>query len=415
MGLSFVLSVLFARLLGVAGYGTYSYTMAWIHLLAVPALFGLDRLLIREVAAYRAREQWHLLKGLLQWSNRMVLPVSVVLAMIAAGIVWLFTDRMRFETSTALWTGLFILPLFSLIAVKQAAMQGLSRVVYALLPDMFVRPMILAVSLGCAYLILRDGLNVQLALGLNIGAATCALFFAIYLLRKMVPNIAKDVAPVYQRRLWVRSALPMMLISGMHVINHRIDEIMLGTIKNAEAVGLYSVANRGAQLILVIQAAVNVALGPAIAGLHASGKTGQLQQLMTKASRGVLVISMTVAFGLLLFGDAFLSIFGSEFVQGNRAFTILIFGCVINAAAGSVSLLLVMTGYERDAAKGIGFGVLLSIVLNAALIPKWGVEGAATATSIGMSARNIMMAVLVYTRLGIHSTALARIGSRREA
>lgn len=410
IGLSFIISVLFARLLGVTGFGTYSYTMAWMALLGVPALFGLDRLLIREVAVYRTRSEWHLVKGLLRWSNRTVLPISLGLVLLTAGVIWMLADRLGFETSTALWTGLVILPLFPLLDLKQAAMQGLNRVVFALLPDLFVRPLILAALLACTYLVFGRGVNAQWALGLNAAAVLAALLFATYLLRKMLPRAARNVAPAYQTRSWVRSALPMMLISGMHVINHRIDEIMLGVMKETAAVGIYTVANRGAQLILLVQTAVNVALGPTIAGLHAAGKIEQLQRLITQASRVVLVVSASIALGLVLFGNTFLLLFGAEFIHAYPTLGILIVGCVVNAAAGSVGLLLVMTGHERDAAKGIGFSVVLSVALNAALIPTWGVEGAATATSISMSARNILTACFVYKRLGIHSTALGRVG-----
>jgi O-antigen/teichoic acid export membrane protein len=267
--------------------------------------------------------------------------------------------------------------------------------------------------LGCTYLFFGRGLNAQWALGLNAAAVLVALLFATYLLRRMLPHAARDVAPAYQTSSWVRSALPMMLISGMHVINHRIDAIMLGAMKEPEAVGIYAAANRGAQLILLIQIAVNAALAPTIAGLHAAGKMERLQRLITRSSRGVLIVSTSIALGLIFFGDGFLLLFGAEFVQAYPTLGILIAGCVVNAAAGAVGLLLMMTGHERDAAKGIGIGVVLSVALNAVLVPKWGVEGAATATSISMMARNILMVLLVYRRLGIQSTALGRISLKR--
>jgi O-antigen/teichoic acid export membrane protein len=72
-----------------------------------------------------------------------------------------------------------------------------------------------------------------------------------------------------------------------------------------------------------------------------------------------------------------------------------------------------MTGHERDAAAALASGVLLSIVLNIAFIPLWGVEGVAIATSASMMSQNLLMALLAYSRTGIHSTALGRISFRR--
>jgi len=83
-GLSFVLAIILARTLGTEGFGTYSYAFAWTVLLGVPAILGMDQLLIREIAAYRVHSQWHLIRGLLRMANSLVLMVSVGLALIAA-------------------------------------------------------------------------------------------------------------------------------------------------------------------------------------------------------------------------------------------------------------------------------------------------------------------------------------------
>ena len=406
---SFVLSVLLARLLGVAGYGTYSYVAAWVALLEVPGVLGLDRLLVREVAVYRTRSEWHLVRGLLRWANRTAVSVSFVLVLLATGVIWTFVERLGFEMAIALSVGLLVLPVLTLVSLRQAAMQGLNRVVYALLPDFVVRPLSFVALLGCAYLLLETRLNPQWALGLNVLATAVAWLVGTYLLHKILPQAAQNTSLAYRTDAWMRSAFPMMLISGMNVINHRTDTLMLGTMTGAEAVGIYTVANRGAQLILLIQTAVNVALAPTIAGLHAAGKMHQLQLVITRYSRGVLAVSLSIALGLILFSDWFLSLFGSNFVQGQVTLRILAAGCVVNTAAGSVGLLLVMTGHERDAAVAVGAGVVLSVVLNGALIPIWGVEGAAIAASASMMAQNLFMVLLVHRRIGIHSTALGRI------
>jgi O-antigen/teichoic acid export membrane protein len=101
-------------------------------------------------------------------------------------------------------------------------------------------------------------------------------------------------------------------------------------------------------------------------------------------------------------------LFGSIFVQGHTALAILAAGCVVSNAAGLAAVMLVMTGHERDAALSIGTSIVLNLILNTALIPLWSVDGAATATSISMMVRNILMVVLVYKRVGIHFVPLRR-------
>src|SRR5579884_1166390 len=92
-GISFVSAILLARLLGPRALGAYSYSMAWIVLLAVPALLGMDQLLVREVAANAARGDWGVVNGILRWSGRMVLRLSCGLAVIAGAVVWVAAGR----------------------------------------------------------------------------------------------------------------------------------------------------------------------------------------------------------------------------------------------------------------------------------------------------------------------------------
>src|ERR687886_218356 len=47
--------LLLTRQLGAHAYGIYAYATAWAMALSVPATLGLERLIIREVAVYRAR------------------------------------------------------------------------------------------------------------------------------------------------------------------------------------------------------------------------------------------------------------------------------------------------------------------------------------------------------------------------
>ena len=71
-----------------------------------------------------------------------------------------------------------------------------------------------------------------------------------------------------------------------------------------------------------------------------------------------------------------------------------------------------MTGHERDTATGVGIAAAVNVTLNVLLIPLWGIEGAAIATAISLMTWNILLAVWVYRRLGIYTTAAGSLGLR---
>lgn len=414
-GLYFLISLLLARLLKATGYGAYSYAMAWVHLLIVPTLMGLDNLIVREVAVYKTQSAWNLIHGLLHWSNLVVLFLSVGLAILAALVAWILEEQVEAHLVSGLWVALIMLPLVALTHLRQAAMLGLQHIVIGQLPTMLIRPMLFIILVTGMYLFLGDSITAPGVMSLQVMAAGIAFIIAARQLRTKLSQLSKQVSPTYQGRIWMSSALPLLFVSGMYIVNAQTDTIMLGTIKGAEAAGIYVVANRGAELITFVLLAVNTALGPTIASLYAAKDLKRLQRVITKSARVTLLLTLPIASVLILFGYWFLLIFGQDFTQGENALTILSAGQLINAAMGSVGLMLIMTGHEHDAAVGIGVSAVLNVILNASLIPRWGIEGAACATAISLILWNLLLAIMVYKRLGIYSTALGHINLRSKA
>lgn len=70
-------------------------------------------------------------------------------------------------------------------------------------------------------------------------------------------------------------------------------------------------------------------------------------------------------------------------------------------------MVLIMTGHEDMAVKGMGFAAIFNVILNSAFIPLWGVNGAAVATAISQACWSIILAIWVYRKLRINTTAIA--------
>jgi len=297
----------------------------------------------------------------------------------------------------------------ALIRIRQTIMQGLNQVVLGQLPEMLIQPVLFIALLGGVYLFSRNYLSAPLAICANAIATGIAFIIGTKMLQRILPQKTMEAVPEYNTRDWAYSALPLLLLNSLRVINAQTDIIILGAVKGAEVAGIYAVANRGAGLIAFILVAVNAALAPTIASLYAAGDMRQLQHVITKSARIVLLISLPVGLSLILFGKWFLLLFGHGFIKGITALSILSIGQIVNAATGSVGILLVMTGYERDVSIFTGVSGVLNVVLNIVLIPIWGLKGAATATASSMIVLNLMLAIWVYKRLGINPVSIIKI------
>jgi O-antigen/teichoic acid export membrane protein len=395
-------SILLARWLGADGYGLYSYAFAWVSVLSVPAVFGLSALLVREVAANQQRSAWGRTRGLLRWADFRVLSLSVSLAVLAAVVFW-YTTGPGTVSAWALVLALIALPFNALASLRQSALRGLRRVIVAQLPDRVIRPLLVLVLVVSAALALGDTFNALWAIGAAVAAAVAAYGVGAWSLRRVLPEAIRQARPESDGRIWLRSAMSFVFISGMFVVHDRADVIMLGILRDSAAIGVYSVAARGAMLIGFVLGAVHTALAPSLSRHFTNGDLQRLRTIMRQSTGLVFASSVPVALVLLVFGKQFLSIFGAEFVQGYAVLVILSAAQLINAATGPVGQLLNMTGHEKDTAMTVGVSAALNIGLNLALIPQWGPVGAAAATACSVAFWNVGLAVSAYRRFGFVS------------
>ncbi len=407
-GLGFVLNVLLARFLGVASFGVYTYALAWHDLLIIPALLGLDTLIVREVAVYKTTSEWGLLRGLLRWSNLVVLTSSVIISGTAIALIWNLDFSDQPEMLLAFSLAMSLLPISALRNVRLAAMKGLKLVFMGLFPEMIIVP-ILVIGLSGVWYLLGDRMTASVVLGSRLIATVITLGVGIYLLQKNLPQQVKQAHHEYQTKAWLSKLLPFMLLGGMYVITSRSDTLMLGSIIGAEASGLYSPVVRGVQLLAFVLTAVNNVLSPNIAGLYVENNKQEMQRVVTQSSRIMLLVSLPMAAFFIFGGNWYLSLFGSEFVRARPALTILCLGQLFSIASGSVGILLTMTGNEKSNLIASIINVLLNIVLNWFWIPLWGISGAAAATSISTVAVNIFKVLSVRRRIGIDPTALGKL------
>lgn len=405
IGLAFVSSIVLARMLGPSGYGTYAYVLAWLGLLIIPAKLGMGMIVSREAARLLDRSEWGLLNGLMQWSIKRVLVASISLSLLAVIPIVLFVPA---DIQPAFLVSLVFVPLAALTDLRQGAMRGLHHVFRGQLPEYCIQPVLFVAALvGASYLVQQD-LSVTWIMvirGLSIGIA---FVLGFVFLAQTMPKEVSAAPPSYQKDRWTKSIWPFMVISCTHLINRRADILMLGALQGVEAVGLYTIASRGAELITFVLTAVNMSLGPKISACYARGDTERLQKMVVGSTRAIFAVSLPIALLLIFFGDWLLQVYGSGFLESGSALRILCIGQLVNASVGSVGVLLDMTGNEKDSAQAIALGAATNVALNALMIPRFGVEGAAIATASSIVIRNILLSIRVRRKLNISPTIFGK-------
>lgn len=397
--LAFLAHVLVARMLGTSGYGVYMYALSWIALLALPAGAGAHMSVLRFAAAYRAESKWPLLHGILRYGKATALSFSLLVSLLTLLVTQLVVESPPLRT--AFVAGSLLLPLLTLSKIYSFALLALKRITYALGPEMFVRYPVLVLGVGAVYASRSGNLPGWTALLVECAAFLICIAISSRLLRRALPARAYSTAPAYESRKWFMTSLFMLLVAGMRLILQRCDVLMLGSMVSTDVAGIYSAASRISAFVAFGLIAMNAIAAPTISELHARKDMRRLQHLCGMTS--------TVAFGFAL--PAFvlfvvarkpiLLLFGTGFEAGHAALVILMGGQLVNALSGPSGFMLTMTGHEKPAAYILCAGTLLNVLLNALLIPRYGMNGAAFATAVSIALWNLTLVWYAKKRIGV--------------
>ena len=404
--LAFGIHLLLTRYLGAASYGIYIYVLSWVNIIYVLVNLGCDSAAVRFIPEYSGSGRWGLVRGYLRRASLLVVLQSAAAALIGAAVLLVFRGRIEPEMYMTLWAGLILIPVKALIQLVASFLRAFKVVVRALTLSTIVNPVLLAA--GILILVHLAGGRVSSSSGMLINAASSVVVLILcwLLLRDILPAALAETPLESSMKKWLRVAFPLLLITSFQLILAKTDILMVGSILGTTQAGIYSVASQVAVMVSFALNSVNLIVTPMISQLHSQGRHGDLQRMITMASRGVLAYSLPVFVFILVWGKWVLGLFGPAFVAGYGILAVLCLGQLVISLAGPVGFLMTMTGYQIQAAWVIGLTALLNIILNAVLISLMGVIGAAVATAIVISLRSIVLSVWVKKKLNISATAL---------
>lgn len=184
-------------------------------------------------------------------------------------------------------------------------------------------------------------------------------------------------------------------------LNFRLDQIILGGLATAGALGIYSVAVNVSEVSLYLPGAVAGAVTPAIARALPERRVEQA----LKTFRALTAITLaTIAIGAV--GGAFLLpvVFGRLYRGSVVPYLCLLPGAVGYAAISVFSGALMSSRKPLFSSLGSVVSLVVGMALDFALIPPFGATGAGVAATVAFLAGGVA-AVLVYRRLAVFPAA----------
>ncbi len=392
--------------MGASGFGIYSYVIACVTLIGLPLQAGLPTLTTREVASFKASNNYRAIKGLIWRSLQLLTMISGLVVCLALFLTVLTILPISEPHQPLLILGAALMSLTAWTGFFGAALIGSGRLIAGQLPEAAIRPVFFILFVAILAVICQLDLTPQLVLSCAVAAAFIAALFAAIRFFGEYGFSLRGLTPGYETRRWLRSLIPLAFFGVTTTLLAQTDILLLGVFSTTSTVGVYKVSVVGSSLVAFGLNVINTVNAPQYAALSAKDDRSGIESLAFNAARLATAFAVTLfAAYLILGGDMLMLVFGAEYVGALSMMIILAMAQVVNCFTGSAGLILNSMNMEGRAATAVAVAAGLNVVLNLVLIPRFGANGAAIATGISLAVSNALMWYSIKTKLGIDVSA----------
>lgn len=394
MGVGLFVGVWVARYLGVEQFGLFSYALAFVTLFSTLATLGLPSLVIRSIT-HEPKKREEIL-GTTFWLQLFGGIATLVLAV--ATMFVLGHENQLMLSMVAILASATVFQAFRTIDLWFQS-QVMSKYTVMAQNAAFLTISILRVFL----------INIQAPLlafaGANfaevvIGSVWLVLFYKLQGYSIWAWRWSLSLAKTLIKESWP------LILSGLTVtIYMKADQIMLGAMHGAQAVGLYSAAARISEVWYFIPTAIASSVAPAIYASKKEDNESLYYWRIEKLLKVLSVIAILIALPMTFASKIVITqIFGNEYAAASPILSIHIWAAWFVFMGVGTSSWFIAEGLTQLSFRRTLLGGIVNIILNFFLIPTYGGTGAAIATVFSQAS-----AAFFFNRLNVKTQRIFQL------
>lgn len=337
------------------------------------------------------------------------LSMGLGLAIVVGAAMIVFADEIARTAFSSPGTAVFVrwlgvaLPLATLSELSLAATRGWNRAVPTNLVNRILFPVVKLVAVSVAVVLATGDAGIAVAVvGAYAVVAAAASVSVLRTVRERVGNSIRLRLPSRERYATVVTyAAPLVVSSGAWVLMNRIDTLLVGYYGSDTAVSVYAVAFSLATLFQMLNLSAGMLFFNNVSKLHSLGRLDRIRRLYARTTKWMIVGGVPLA--LLLFGAPVpvLRLFGPQFGTGELALLVLAVGVGSHVLVGLNGTAVKAFEATRWHLRVQFTTLVANVVLNLVLIPRYGIVGAAVATTVAYAASNVAHTSYLYVNAGI--------------
>ena len=378
--IAFGASIYLARMLGASTYGIIGFATAVLLYMSRVADFGIELSGARDLALEPQR-----LDALASSVLTVRLLIASVLVVVTSAIGLIF-----FPHPDGLVLALYSLTLLAVGGGTRWIYLGLENTAPVAIARM-IGETTMAVSVLA--LVHNSANAVRAPIAQVAGDSLAAIVLALWL-RKRGHSVRLQldwpaVKPLFQR------ALPLVLSALLGLVIYNSGLIFLRFFQGTATVGYYAAANTLISFLINLGISYRMSLLPTLTRL--ANASDHQRQLYHSAMAHVFTIAIPIAIGGFLLAPQIITVvFGSDYARAVPALQFLIWSVPLCVLRDVPSAALLANAREDQFFRLTAWGAALNLLLNIALIPRYGIIGAGIATLVTETVR--LGIALVYVR-----------------
>jgi O-antigen/teichoic acid export membrane protein len=396
--------ILAARFLGLRTYGLFALALTLAKICEILSFCGLTGGSIRFVSIHIVAQRPERVVGTVLAS----LALPVLLGSTLAALVWALAPWLSQQVFHDPGVQIYIqrvslaVPLMAFSGMAAVVTRGFGFSKYYVLVKNLIPPLVFC---GLMVFLVRIGADLlRITDAFILSYAVAALAGLVSLLRLLGPSLWK-VRPAFDLRSLYGYSLPLLVNSILYVVLAWTDIVVLGMFWTTDVVGIYRACTQTALAMTLIGASFNAATSHIFPVLSEAGRLAELRQAYERSTRWVTAVSVPVFLVVVLNARTLLGLLGPEFTAGAGALAILCFGNLLNNSMSPAAWVLIMGGRQTVETANCVATAALNLLLNLWGSPRYGLWGAAIATTVSLSAINLVRGVEIRRLIGIPAIA----------
>ncbi len=402
--LSFVLTILLSRFLGIDDFGSFSYLFAVLTIMLHFIRGGWPQFVVREVSIYSQSGDNEKLSSVTIFSVRWIIYSIILMS------VLLILDYLIFKSifdQLYMYIVIILSLVFSSVVFLLSALnRGVGNIIFGQIPELFLFPSVNIAIVSAIYL------HPSLLLTVNSALMSIMISFVIVSLITVLYTrtyIRLVIGKFNQRhkREWLSSVARIGVVSLSGIAMAQIPLVIIGIQNTSAATAEFRVAFQISALVLIGLAVANLNLAPAMNQCSAKQNWEKLQELALFSCRISVIPGAIICLTILIFDEDIVRLaFGVDYMGSVPTLKLLALGQLLNAAFGSVGVMIVAIRREKTMLTIQVASISVLTILSYLSVPHFGAIGAAFGYVISLSIWNISLFYILYKNTKVRSLPL---------